>query len=596
MTKQGSRRWWTIVPSCAALFAGAGALGVEASGPLYVLDGKPVIWADHEVRGGSLNSQTVAVDKGGKRTVFYRVDAGALGPLSHADGVRIADRIFGEYSGIPTADIEFVNAGPIRDPDTGLPMDVDGTNFGKVLQPTFQNPIIFDSDGSITGGGGVLGAFGVIAFEPDGSAVTEGVVILNGSALDPPLLSTTSFLGVFTHEFGHFAGPLDHQQINGSIASHRFDAALPEGMTFAQAYDLFGPFTETLHPFLIGAPAGSTVGFPDSGFFIATMDLDTKNGLSSLYPNSIYRLTRGSIDGEVFFRSGKDKVPVPGMNVVARRVSRGPYPPPNDTVAYPTPPPLDADGVPAPPPARNVTDSLATAASAVTGLDFGYGGYRIQGLPLGAYEVMLQDLFPFFIGGSRVGPLPFQLPLPYLESYFNRPTTSLDVRTFTPVLAIPAVTTPKVDIEILGLNSSEPKSFEESDPHFTKATAIDLGTLPARVAAESAVGDPFAVQIDFGGGITSPLHDLYKFTLTAPFTIVYITLEPKADVGDLDLFLLRSNFGSPLVPFAQIPRYSFTASAREIIGAFFGPGTWYLGVSAFAGDVKYHLRVVPWSP
>jgi hypothetical protein len=367
-------------------------------------------------------------------------------------------------------------------------------------------------------------------------------------------------------------------------------------MTFAQAFDLFGPFTETLYPFLIGAPAGSTVGFPDSGFFIATMDLDTKNGLSSLYPNLIYRLTRGSIDGEVFFRSGKDKVPVPGMNVVARRVSRGPYPPPNDTVAYPTPPPLDADGVPAPPPARAATDSLATAASAVTGMNFGYGGYRIQGLPLGAYEVMLQDLFPSFIGASRVGPLPFQLPLPYLESYFHRPATSLDVHTFTPVPAIPAVTTPKVDIEILGLDSSEPNSFEESDPHFTKATAVDLGALPARVAAESAVGDPVAAQIDFGGGLTAPLHDLYKFTLTAPFTLVYITLEPSADVGDLDLYLLRSNFGSPLVPFAQIPRYGGSASAREIIGAFFGPGTWYLGVSAFAGDVKYHLRVVPWAP
>ncbi len=594
MTKQGSRRRWTSVLSCAALVAGAAALGVEASGPLYVLDGKPVIWADHDVRGGPLNSQTVAVDQHGKRTVYYHVDEGTLGPISHADGVRITDRIFGEYSGIPTADIEFVNAGPIRDPDTGLPMDVDGTNFGKVLQPTFQNPIIFDSDGSITGGGGVLGSFGVIGF--DGSGVTEGLVVLNGSMLDPSPISTSSFLGVFTHEFGHFAGPLDHQQINGSIAAGRFDAALPQGMTFAQAYDLFGPFTETLHPHLIGAPVGSTVGFPDSGFFIATVDLDTKNGLSSLYPNLIYRLTRGSIDGEAFFRSGKDKVPVPGMNVVARRVSRGPYPPPNDTVAYPTPPPLDADGVPAPPPARNVTDSLATAASAVTGLDFGYGGYRIQGLPLGAYEVMLQELFPSYIGGARIGPLPFQLPLPYRESYFNRPTTSLDVHTFTPVLAIPAATTPKVDIEILGLDASEPNNLEESDPHFTKATAVDLGTLPARVAAESAVGDPFAVQVNFGGGETYPLHDLYKFTLTAPVTIVYITLEPRADVGDLDLYLLRSNFGSPLVPFAQIPRYSATASAREIIAARFGPGTWYLGVNAFAGDVKYHLRVVPQAP
>ena len=229
MTKQGSRRSRTIVLWCAALFAGAGALGVEASGPLYLLDGKPVLWADHDVRGGPLNSQTVAVDKHGKRTVFYRVDAGGLGPLSHADGVRIADRIFGEYSGIPTADIEFVNAGPIRDPDTGLPMDVDATNFGKVFHAvTFQNPIIFDSDGAITGTGGILGLMATLAFEPDGSAMTEATVVLNGTVLDPPLLSTASFVGVFTHEFGHFTGPLDHQQINGNIAAYRGDAVVPK--------------------------------------------------------------------------------------------------------------------------------------------------------------------------------------------------------------------------------------------------------------------------------------------------------------------------------------------------------------------------------
>src|SRR5215470_599429 len=125
-----------------------------AGGPLLVQNGQPTRWPRHEVRGGPLNTQTVDVDG----TVLYRVDSGPLGTLTNAQAIHFADRIFGLYNAIPTSTIRFRNAGPILDPATRAAVDVTGDNVGKFLNeksPTFQNPIIFDSDGSITGRGGV---------------------------------------------------------------------------------------------------------------------------------------------------------------------------------------------------------------------------------------------------------------------------------------------------------------------------------------------------------------------------------------------------------------------------------------------------------
>src|SRR5215471_16977135 len=123
-----------------------------AGGPLLVQNGQPTRWPRHEVRGGPLNTQTVDVDG----TVLYRVDSGPLGTLTNAQAVHFVDRIFGLYNAIPTSTIRFRNAGPILDPATGMPVDVTGANVGKFIgkNPTWQNPIVFDSDGSITGAGG----------------------------------------------------------------------------------------------------------------------------------------------------------------------------------------------------------------------------------------------------------------------------------------------------------------------------------------------------------------------------------------------------------------------------------------------------------
>jgi hypothetical protein len=566
----------------------------EAGGPLFVQNNIAILWANRVVSGGPLNSTTVTIDGQGRRNVIYHVDGGTLGPLTNEQAVRFTDRIFGEFSNIPTSAIRFVNGGAIRDPDTGQPTDVNDVNIGKFLdpdKPTFQNPIIFDSDGAITGGGGVLGFFGALTFEPDFSALTEGFVVLNGAVITPPaLISTTSFLGVFQHEFGHLAGPLDHEQINGSIALFRPEAAIPAGFANrVQTNDLFAPFTETTYPFLYGAPVGSVLrasGFPDSGYFIATLDLDTKNALSSLYPTSGYRATTGSIEGQVFFKaSGGGKVPVTGINVVARRIDRAPYPPPLGTQAFPTPPTLDADGVPSAPPPQAATDSLATASSAVTGLDFGNGTYRIQGLPPGDYIVMVQEILAPATGGSGIGPLQFQLTLPVIEEYFDKGHTSNVVSNFTPVRVRAGRLTKDVDLEINGLDNDDPEHAKDGPDHATIATAQDLGALPARVSGTASTEDAFAIAA-LGEGIP----DLYKFTTTAARSVVWISLEPHNDKapGDLDLFLIRQTPTGGL----QLVQFAASNTSHELLGVALGPGTWFVGVGAFDGSVRYELRVM----
>src|SRR5215471_16173655 len=187
-----------------------------AGGPLLVVDSHPITWQRTEVRGGPLNTQTV--DANG--VVQYRVDSGPLGPLSNDQALAMADRIFGLYNGISTSTIRFHNAGPILDPATGSPVDVTGSNVGKFIgsNSPFQNPIIFDSDGSITNDPLVLGFFSFVRFDENAGTLQEAFVVLNGQPLTRHSISETSYLGVCTHEFGHFVGPLDHEQINGNIA------------------------------------------------------------------------------------------------------------------------------------------------------------------------------------------------------------------------------------------------------------------------------------------------------------------------------------------------------------------------------------------
>ncbi|HEV8483094.1 MAG TPA: hypothetical protein VGV87_06025 [Blastocatellia bacterium] len=607
MTKHSSKL--RLMLSLAFVFAAIAIIAprARAGGPLLVANGQPTRWPRTLVQGGPLNLKTV--DESGR--VLYRVDSGPLGPLSNTRAVGLVDRIFREYSEIPTASIDFVNAGSILDPDTGAPLDVDGTNFGKISKSrSFQNAIIFDSDGAITGGGGVLGFFTFIQLDQPTNTLREGLVVLNGAAIST--LGEIPFLGVFTHEFGHFAGPLDHAQINGLIASDRTGETLPAGFTQSQAFDLYAPFTETLYPFIFNPPGGSVFlssgGFRSSGFWVASLDLDTKNALSNLYPAPGYRATdpgsqNGAIEGRVLIRTSSGDFPISGVNVVARRISRGAYPPPAGAQAFPGFPgtqiQVDLDGVPGTPPDQDVTDPLATSSSAVTGLEFGTGAYRIDGLPPGQYSIEIQQINSRAVGGSGIGPLSEQLPI-LVPEFYNGSRESGDSSDipgdFQPILVTPGRVNSGIDIILNGFSSAAVTLADEREPNdkTKKAQRLDL---PAEISGSAAFNDPSVLRLTgFPDGSSDQIEDIYKFTLTAP-KVVYILLRPVGGTAssDLDLYLFDSSLGKKRVAFNSSTIIAFSAgeTATEAIGIELASGDYFIGVSAFDGtSVGYRLAVL----
>jgi hypothetical protein len=399
---------------------------------------------------------------------------------------------------------------------------------------------------------------------------------------------------VFTHEFGHFAGPLDHSQINGNIAMSGAGAILPPGFDSAQAFDLFTPFTETLFPFIFLAPANSQLAgqFPDSGYFTASLDVDTQNALSNLYPTPDYIASRGSIEGRVLLRFGASSTPVSGINVLARRIDQGLYPPLLGTLAFPTTPKLDVDGVPQIPPPQASTDSLSTVSSAVTGLEFGPGIYRIQGLPPGQYMVQIQQLNPEAVAGSSIGPLYHQFPLPFKEEFFNGPTESSNSPgTFLPVTVTAGGMATGIDFIINGISPTMPSLVSESEPNdkVKKAQKIDI---PVELSGSAASTDDAQLRITYPDGVTDLIEDLYKVTVDKTRT-VFIMLEATSATADLDLFLLTSSVNKKRTSATDPNLLSVSTgnTATELIAVQLDPGMYIIGVSAFAGSSSYKLRV-----
>lgn len=588
----------SVVLSAVAMACAFGALtsNAFAGGPLLTRNTSPVRWTRSAASGGNLNSQTV--DALGR--VLYHVDSGPLGPLSNAEAVKIVDRIFNLYTDVPTASIEFVNAGPILDPNTGSPVDVNGSNAGRFLgnNSTFQNPIIFDSDGQITGGGGVLGFFTFLRFNGSGELV-EGTVVLNGSAVNS-VGGAVPFAGVFTHEFGHFAGPLDHAQSNGNIAANGQGSTIPPGFNTASAFDLYAPFTETLYPFFFRAPFGSQLagnGFNSSGFFVASLDMDTQNALSAIYPEPGFRATdpgspNGAIAGSVIIRTASGDIPITGVNVVARRISQGAYPPPPGTTAYPgNNVTTDADGFPLPPPVRAATDPLVTVESVVTGVAQPAGAFLLDGLPPGDYLVEIQQLNPRALGGSGIGPLGTQIPLPEEEFYNGDDESGDDDPTaFVPVTVRAGEVTGNIDILLNGFPTTALSMAAEAEPN-EKPKKAQMLALPIEVMGRAASTDPFKVQMDFGSQGTGPVQDLYKITLNKTAT-VFISLDSTSGSGDLDLYLLRKGFPKKNIPIddASVIDFSASPNSNEFVAVEISAGTYFLAVSAFDGNQSYLLR------
>ncbi|MBN8722736.1 MAG: hypothetical protein J0M03_07395 [Acidobacteria bacterium] len=588
------------------LFVAGQITDIYAGGPLFVAsNGKPVIWAKQETKGGPIGSSTVNA----QGQVLYRVDGGPLGPLSNAEAVKIVDRIFKLYTDIPTSTIEFVNAGQIKSPVDNTPIDVNRNNVGMVLSsrnPTLQNPIVFDSDGGITGGGGTLGFFTFLAFSrPDSStlALAEGAVVLNGPAINS--IGKVPFIGVFTHEFGHFAGPLDHSQLNGGIAASSSFATLPDGFAnSSQRFDVFGPFIETVYPFLFSGPSTSrlaNLGFRSSGGFIASLSFDDNVAMSALYPAPGYLPSEagsqiGGITGKVLIRTPSKDFSITGLNVVARRVSQGKYPPDPNLDVYRGSVPVDADGAPQRPTNRPEIDPLITATSFVSGVIDNNGTYQFIGLPPGDYLVSVERINPSFLGGSSVGPREEQLNLAIPENYngANEGNAASDnPKDFTPVKVVAGAITPNIDIILNGFGLASLTSSGESEPNDSKKQSQKLGA-ETIITGRIAASDPAKVFIDFGQGDRLPVQDLYRIDLKSPSSL-YISLEAADVRSDIDVVLFSKGIknGSISINSAFVLNTGLTVTGSELIGTgLLQPGTYFIGVAAGVDSDQYTLTIL----
>jgi len=270
----------------------------------------------------------------------YRTDLGTLGSFSNTRAVSIASYAFAQWDNITSASLSFVNGGSLaRDVTSAL----DPYISGVMQYNDGVNPIIFDTDGSITDAiFGVGARYSVLGFAGsayagtsygEGKAVINGFLSGSGSAADQQRYEAT-----ITHEIGHFLG-LAHPQLG-------MHAAYP-----------------TLYPYVI------------SDATQRTLDPDDTAAMCQLYPTPGYAARVGSISGTVRRPNGTN---LSGMNVVAVDSATG--------VSYSTMVDYFSGG-----------DGPFDLPPAPT------GSYTFRGLAPGTYFVRIEPIRPAFVGGSSVG-------------------------------------------------------------------------------------------------------------------------------------------------------------------------------------------------
>lgn len=268
----------------------------------------------------------------------YRTDLGTLGSFSNATAVAISVYSFQQWDNVGTAALSFTNAGALaRDVTSATDPYISGsTQFNDRI-----NPVVFDTDGSITdaklGVGARNSVLGFAGSAYSGGTYVEGYAIINGALSGSGgTADQDKYRATMTHEIGHFLG-LGHSQ----VALHADYA--------------------TMYPIVIKAAQ-------------QTLDPDDISAISLLYPTANYLTGVGSISGTVRRPTGAN---LSGVNVVAVNSSTGD--------AY-----------------SGVVDYFSGGKSGFDSPPAATGSYTISGLPPGSYYVRIEPVNANFTGGSSI--------------------------------------------------------------------------------------------------------------------------------------------------------------------------------------------------
>lgn len=406
------------------IFCFAGSQSLFAGGPLTVggpsagIQGGPLVWD---------NTKPIA----------YRVDAGPLSQtpsgtviLDNTTGVSRVNRLFGNWSAVPTANLVFSNAGSLLAiPSAAFPaggdvqtaqefLDVVGAGSSPDPNSCFaggQSPIVFDADGSIFAAlglpPGVIGFAFSCDFDSSTGKIISAGAILNGRFQDgisnPNTgnleLTAAEFDQAFTHEFGHFLG-LDHSQINVDLLLKAISGTAYTCTT----NDTAG--MPLMFPYLGICPAKTTAGVP-------IIAVDDAAWISKLYPvpspaptgKTSYASNYGSLSGSVFFTDGITAAQ--GVNIIARSTNT----PRRNAVSVVSGYLFTGN------PGQTATCQDPTNPTPTTcsnlGSPFGSRDPTLIGhfdipLPSGTYTITVESIYAGFVGGSSVGPLDPPIPAP----------------------------------------------------------------------------------------------------------------------------------------------------------------------------------------
>ena len=271
----------------------------------------------------------------------YRYDQGNLGAFSNGTARAISDYAFNQWAGVAGSYATFTNAGQLaRDVTSATDPYISGNN----QYSDGVNPVVFDSDGSITddrlGVGAknsVLGFAGSAYFTSNTNYI-EGYVIINGSLSGSGgTAERQEYEATITHEVGHFLG-LGHSQIG------------------------LGTRYPTMYPTIVDPVIQRQLNPDDIAAF------------SLLYPASTFTGSVGTISGTVKSGGGAN---LSGLNVVALNRSTG--------AAYST-----------------VVDYFSGGKSGFDNAPAANGTYTLRGLPPGSYSVHVEPINSNFTGGSSV--------------------------------------------------------------------------------------------------------------------------------------------------------------------------------------------------